>query len=233
MNVQSMHWVKRGAALGLALGLTAGFAAAAVAQSLSGQAYGAYVNTALGSVSQSPIAVLPYISGTDGDMASAQADGLSVGGALSSDFLNSTTSGAIGAAETGAQSVATVADISILGGLIIAKEVIANATSSSTADGAASNGNASSFEDLVVNGVSVTVGDAALAPNTRMDLPGVGYVVLNEQIPTGDGVTSSGLTVNMIHVVEQSPILGLLGQVIGYQTVGEIIVGSASSSVGP
>ena len=41
------------------------------------------------------------------------------------------------------------------------------------------------------------------------------------------------MTVNMIHVFEQSPILGLLGQVLGYQTVGEIIVGSATSSVGP
>ncbi len=64
-----------------------------------------------------------------------------------------------------------------------------------------------------------------------MDLPGVGYVVLNEQSVTGDGVSTSGITVNMIHVVLQQPILGILGQVIGYQTVGNIIVGSASSSV--
>jgi len=63
------------------------------------------------------------------------------------------------------------------------------------------------------------------APKKRMDLPGVGYVVFNEQIPTGDGVTSSGITVNMIHVVLQQ--LGLFG----YETTGEIIVGSASSGV--
>jgi hypothetical protein len=37
------------------------------------------------------------------------------------------------------------------------------------------------FDDLVVNGVPVTVGDAAVAPNTRFPLPGVGYVILNEQ----------------------------------------------------
>jgi len=29
----------------------------------------------------------------------------------------------------------------------------------------------------------------------------------------------------------QQPVLGLLGNVIGYQTIGNIIVGSASSSV--
>src|SRR6266511_3971100 len=50
-------------------------------------------------------------------------------------------------------------------------------------------------------------------------------------IVTGDAETTSGITVNMIHVVLQQPILGILGQVIGYQTVGNIIVGSASSSV--
>jgi len=32
--------------------------------------------------------------------------------------------------------------------------------------------------------------------------------------------------------VLQQPILGLLGQVVGYRKVGEIIVGSAQSRVG-
>jgi hypothetical protein len=60
--------------------------------------------------------------------------------------------------------------------------------------------------------------DASPAPNTRRSLPGVGYVVLNERAATG-----TGLTVNMIHVVLQD--------FLGRQT-GEIIVGSATSSVG-
>ena len=110
-----------------------------------------------------------------------------------------------------------------------AETSVATVTSSRTADGAVSNANGSTFENLVVAGVPVTFGDGAVAPNTNMDLPGVGYVVLNEQIPSGDGVTSSGMTVNMIHVYLQSAG-GLLG---GATTTGEIIVGSASSSVGP
>jgi hypothetical protein len=228
MKLMRMDWVTRWAAFGLVVGLTAGFAATGTAQSVSGAAYGAYANTPLGSVSQSPLAVLPYTSGTDGNIATAQADALGAGGALSSDFLSSMTSGAIGATEAGAQSVASVGDINILGGLITAKEVIATVTSSRTASGATSNANGSSFEDLVVAGVPVTTGDAAVAPNTQMSLPGVGYVVLNEQIPTGDGVTSSGLTVNMIHVYLQSAG-GLLG---GVTNTGEIVVGSASSAVG-
>jgi len=219
--------------LGLVVALAAGAAATGVAQSISGQAFGVFVNTPAASQAQAPLAVLPAISGTDGDIAHADADVLGVPNTLSSSFLNSTATGAIGTAEASAQSVASVAQVNVLGGLITASEVIATVTSTRGASGAASNANGSTFENLVVAGVPVTSADATVAPNTQRSLSGVGYVVLNEQIPTGDGVTSSGMTVNMIHVFEQSPILGLLGQVLVYQTVGEIIVGSATSSVGP
>jgi hypothetical protein len=70
----------------------------------------------------------------------------------------------------------------------------------------------------------VTVGDAAVAPNTQLALPGVGYVVLNEQTVSGDGVTTTGITVNMIHVVLQDALTGA--------KTGEIVVGSATSLVG-
>jgi hypothetical protein len=217
-----MHGVSCLAALGLAVGLTAGLAVAGNAQSVSGRAYGAYVNTPTASLEQSPLAVLPYVAPSGGDMATASADALSAGGALSSEFLNSTTSGAIGTTVATAQSTATVADISILSGLITAQEVIAVAASGRDGTSAWSNSTGSTFENLVVNGVAVTTGDAAVAPNTRISLPGVGYVVLNEQIRSGDGVTTSGITVNMIHVVLTDPL--------GAKT-GEVIVGSATSSV--
>ncbi len=233
MNRMKMHWVNRLAVLGLVVGLTAGFAVAGVAQSVGGQAFGTYVNTPLASSGQSPLAVLPAVSGTDGAEADAEGSTQNIANALSSDFLNSITSGQIGPAEAGAQSTASAASINILSGLITADEVVANVMSSAGQSGAFSNADGSTLTNLVVAGVPVTSGDAGVAPNTQLPLPGVGYVVLNEQIPSGDGVTSSGLTVNMIHVVEQVPILGLLGQILGYQTVGEIIVGSASSSVGP
>ncbi len=233
MNRMKMHWVNRLAVLGLVVGLTAGFAVAGVAQSVGGQAFGTYVNTPLASSGQSPLAVLPAVSGTDGAEADAEGSTQNIANALSSDFLNSITSGQIGPAEAGAQSTASAASINILSGLITADELVANVMSSAGQSGAFSNADGSTLTNLVVAGVPVTSGDAGVAPNTQLPLPGVGYVVLNEQIPSGDGVTSSGLTVNMIHVVEQVPILGLLGQILGYQTVGEIIVGSASSSVGP
>ncbi len=229
MRVINQDWMQRLAALGLAVGLTVGFVSVGIAQSVGGQAYGAYANTPTGSLGQSPLAVLPSVSGTDGDVAWGEADAENVSGVLTSSFLNTITSGALGSAESGAQSVATLGSTSLLNGLIQATGITAMSTSSLTSSGATSNANGSTLENLVVNGVQVTSGDGTVAPNTNIALPGVGYVVLNEQIPTGDGVTSGGITVNMIHVYLQSAG-GLLGEAT---TTGEIIVGSASSSVGP
>ncbi|MDQ3996549.1 MAG: hypothetical protein M3303_05975, partial [Gemmatimonadota bacterium] len=115
-----------------------------------------------------------------------------------------------------AQSVSELEAVSILNGLIRAENVTAIASSYQNSAGAASNADGSGFVNLVVNGLAVP---ANVAPNTRVDLPGVGYVVLNEQTRTGDGVSTSGITVNMIRVSQ-------LGG-------GEIVVGSASSSVKP
>jgi hypothetical protein len=227
MNSLRTHWVNRLAAIGLVVGLTVGFAVAGAAQSVTGQAYSTYVNTPVATSGQSPLAVLPAVSGTDGALAHAEGSALNVPNALSSAFLNSVTSGELGTTEAGAQSTASAADINILNSLITADEVVANVMSSRTASGAVSNANGSTFQNLVVAGVRVTSGDGPVAPNTNITLPGVGYVVLNEQIPTGDGVTSSGVTVNMIHVYQQTVGAG------GPTTIGEIIVGSATSAVGP
>ncbi|PYO98485.1 MAG: hypothetical protein DMD60_04125 [Gemmatimonadetes bacterium] len=238
MNSKSMHWVNRLAAIGLVVGLVAGVTAAGSAQSVGGQAYSTYVNTPLGTSGQSPLAVLPAVSGTDGAEADAEGSALNVAGAMSGDFLNSITSGEIGPAEAGAQSTSSAASVNILNGLITADEVVANVMSSAGQSGAFSDAAGSTVTNLTVAGQSFS-GDQAVAPNTNISLPGVGYVVLNEQIPSGDGVTSSGLSVNMIHVYLQSLVGGipnpLTGQSLGgtLQTTGEIIVGSATSSVGP
>src|SRR5437016_14195880 len=98
MNGNSMHWVNRLAALGLVVGLVAGLAAVGNAQSVGGQAYSTYVNTPLGYSGQSPLAVLPAGSGTDGAMAEAEGSALNVAGGLPSDFLNSIRPGENGAA---------------------------------------------------------------------------------------------------------------------------------------
>jgi len=220
------------ATLTLFIGCAALLAPVAQAQSVSGQAYGAWVQSPLGT-QQSALAVLPEGTASDGAMVDDAADGMSVPGTLTTEALTGTTSGAIGDAAA-AQSVATVFNVNLLNGLITASSLTATVSSTSNGAQATSNALGSTLADLVVNGVQVTSGDGAIAPNTRMNLAGVGYVVLNEQLLTGDGVRSSGLTVNLIHVYLQSVTGGgctPLGCVPGVlTTTGEVIVGSATSN---
>jgi len=210
-----------GVTLWLLNGVTAALAPVTAAQSVSGKAYGALVQGP-GGTQQSALAVLPAVSLADGAMADSDADSLNVPGTITTEALTGTTSGSIGDAAA-AQSVATVFNVNLLNGLITASSLTATVSSTTNGVQATSNALGSTLGDLVVNGVHVTWGDRAVAPNTRMNLPGVGYVVLNEQRRTGDGVRTSGLTVNLIHVYLQSLILGVL------KTTGQIIVGSASS----
>ena len=175
------------------------------------ESFGIAVSTA--TINQkAPSAVLP----AGGTMAQDQASDVTVASMVTAQDAFAIVSGD-GADASDAVSSATLGKVSILNGLITANGVVAMATSTINT----SNADGSSLANLVVNGVQVS----DPAPNTRMDLPGVGYVVFKEQIPTGDGVTSSGITVNMIHVVLQQVGLG------GAQTTGNIIVGSASSGV--
>ncbi|HEY3279121.1 MAG TPA: choice-of-anchor P family protein [Gemmatimonadales bacterium] len=187
------------------------------------ESYGVAVSTP--TVNQkTPYAVLP----AGGDMAQDQGQSVAVPGLVTAaDLFAIATGDADESYGSNAVSSATLGAVSLLNGLISADGIVAIASSTIGGGLTGSDAEGSSVANLVVNGTSV----ADPAPNTRMDLPGVGYAILNEQTLTGDGVSSSGITVNMIHVVLQEPILGLLGQVIGYQTVGNIIVGSATSSV--
>ena len=195
----------------LALTLLAG---AVQAQTVTGKAFGTYVNAA-GVTSQSPVATLP----SSGGMATGQADAFGVAGAVDASWLNAVTTGAVDNKKSGAQSTSELEQVSAAGGAITADIVTAVATAYFGQFTGGSDGEGSGFTNLVVNGEAITT---EVAPNTRVGLPGVGYAILNEQLQTGNGVTSYGVTVNMIHVVLQNAL--------GLRT-GEIIIGSASSSV--
>ncbi len=222
MNTSITKYWNRLAGVGLVTLLTAGFATVTAAQSPAGAAYCTYVQTPVASSGRTALVVLPAVSGTDGSEADASGGTLNLPGALSAEFLKTITTGALGTAESGAQSTSSAENIDVLGGLITADGLVANVRTRVAGGVAVSDADGSTFSNLVVAGVPVTSGDGAVAPNTRINLAGVGYVVLNEQLRSGDGASTSGLTVNMIHVY----LKGLLGA-----TTGQIIVGSASSSV--
>ena len=194
------------------------FSAARVAAQtpyVSGQGYAAVVNLATGT-QQFAGAALP----AEGGMVDADLDAAAVASTLTASTLNSITTGMADSAVGSAQTSAEAADVSILNGLITARQVLGVAASYVNQRAAGSGADGSALLDVVVNGVSFA---GTPPPNTRIDLAGVGYVVLNEQTPTGNGVTTSGISVNMIHVVLRNALTGL--------TTGEILVGSATSAV--
>src|SRR5882724_8563248 len=223
MNQQIRQFVASLAALGLVVGLTTGNAGAwnfAPANSVSGEAFGvlvkASVNAAEVTVGPTPYVVLP----PDGGMVSERVLRIAVPNVAASSTLEVVTTGSIGPAAATAQSSATVERANLLNGLVTAQLVVA--MSSSTADGstAGSTAEGSTLIGLSINGSAPV--DVTPPPNTTIPIPG-GAVILNEQIFDGDGVHTSALTVNMIHVTLNDPVTGTI-------TV-DIVVSSAHSDV--
>ncbi|PYO69036.1 MAG: hypothetical protein DMD37_08300 [Gemmatimonadetes bacterium] len=211
MNIDNFRRAVLIVGLALPMSWTAGSVAAQTARS-----YGVKVSTPTINQTASS-AVLP----PGGDMVTNSGQSIVVGSLVTAQDAFAIVTGDADATDgSNAVSSATLGAVSLLSGLITADGVVAVASSTIGGNATGSDAEGSSLANLVVNGESVSYP----APNTWMALPGVGYVVLNEQIPTGDGVTTSGITVNMIHVV-------LLDALTGVQT-GEIIIGSASSAVG-
>ena len=227
-------------AAGLWAGAALPLAVAAAQNSVAGEAFGASVNSAAAAQGKTPLAVLvpdsgvvtaeqPSLTVTSAVIGGVLAAGLLPGGtlgsssnALSTGPLGSTSAGVVGENAASSESNTVVQNVNILSGVVTATRVGANAASASNGIQATSNAAGSAIWDLAVNGVFM--GDVQPAPNTRINVPGVGAVILNEQVPSGDGVHTSGLQVNMIHVVQLDPVTGA--------KTGDIIVGSATSSVG-
>src|SRR5713101_8738987 len=189
MDLRMRHYVSSLAAIGLLVGSTN-----AHSNSVSGEAFGISVNAAGVRVGPTPHVVLP----PDGGMVRDQLLGIAVPNLAASTTLGVVTTGSIGPNTASAQSSATVEQVNLLNGVVAAKLVVA--MSSSTADGstARSTAEGSTLIGLSINGSTPV--DVTPSPNTTIPIPG-GAVILNEQTFEGDGVHTSALTVNMIHVV--------------------------------
>jgi hypothetical protein len=184
-------------------------------QRVGGEAYAAFVQTSTATLAKSPLATLDPTEGlTSADVAS-----ISVPGVLTAESASAIASGVVGENAATSQSSSTLQNVNILGGLITAKAVVSMASAAATRATAASNSAGSTLAGLMINGVSF--GDVAPEPNTRIELPGVGAVILNEQVAGGDGLATTKLTVNMIHVVLREALTGA--------HAGDVIVASSTS----
>jgi hypothetical protein len=212
MDSRMLHVLRSSLAALALLGTLTLFPDVAQAQwRVSGTGFGSSVRT-LGGTTQSPVAALP----ADGGYATGESQTFGVPNVVDARWLTAVTSGTVddGSGPASAQTVSEVENVNVLNGLVRAAIVTAIASSYAGSDGAGSNADGSGFVNLVVNGTHITTD---VAPNTRIDIPLVGYVVLNEQVRSGDGASSTGIKLNMIHVRLLSG--------------GEIILASASSSV--
>ena len=189
----------------------------AVAQAGSGAGQGA---AAIVTTSTGPQLFASVMLSGSGGMADSELATVAVPGTFYADGLASITTGQFDQTLVSATTTAQAENVSVLNGLITAEAVLAVATSYANGVTATSEANGSALVGLVVNGVSF--GDVPPAANTQVTLPGVGYVVLNEQIPVGDGIHNIGLTVNMIHVYLTDPASGT--------PTGDIVIGMAKSA---
>jgi hypothetical protein len=162
----------------------------------NGEAFSTRVRLAGGTLLSGPSALASVGCTTQGGITSHNsAASISVPGILSSGTAdNNVSTAAVGGVHS-THSTSTIQNVSLLGGLISADALTADATTSW--DGSAFNfQDGSTFANLVVAGQSLGVN---VTPNSRIDLAGLGHVVLREQSRNVTG-SSARQSINMIHV---------------------------------
>jgi hypothetical protein len=118
------------------------------------------------------------------------------------DTADATSSGGVDTATTQSR----VADVGMLGGLITADTVTSRATVTHDSNGFDVSAHGTRFANLKVAGVPIPI---TVPPNTKIALPGIGSVTLNEQVADVRAKKAT-LTVNAIHVdVTEDNALGI------------------------
>ncbi|MDQ4076277.1 MAG: hypothetical protein M3220_08520 [Chloroflexota bacterium] len=161
--------------------------------------------------------------GSGGETKSNTIDSVSVDNILSIETGTTTAYGDNLSTGAVVRTTATAEGVSLLDGLIQADLVKAVAESSAGAHKPTSSTEGSTFVNLRIAGVTV---DANVAPNTRVELPGLGYVVLYERSLL-NGSSRTEARVKMIHVFITTE--NLLGLPVGT----EIVVSSALTTATP
>lgn len=170
---------------------------ARVRGSFSGAAYGTSANGVAGPagarLGRSAYVPCPC-RGTDGRRITNFVDSFD-GGIVRADavFSSSRAEKADGSARVRTSN--RIAGLDAFDGLVTADAVRAVATTAARRVRIRAHGRRSSFEGLVVDG---TPFPADVAPNTRVDVAGLGHVTLNEVVKSGDGKARRRVSVNMV-----------------------------------
>lgn len=179
-------------------------AAPAAVGTFNGTAYAAFVQTPgnLANVGPLfPVGIGCAVASQSGNaVGNLTALGLSSAGTAvdSVAITNSATSGsAIASSE--------IAGLSLLGGAITATSIRSEAETQADTTTALSTNN-STFTNLVIGGVPIV---ANPAPNTKVNLPGIGTVTVNEQVGPVNSANASSITTIALDVSITTPVFSL------------------------
>jgi hypothetical protein len=194
-----------------------GYSRTDVKAELGGQAYAASALTTTDLI-KNRVGRAAYVvvgcEGTGGKVRTNNVNSLDVGQTLSSGTGTTSAYGKQLATGGEAKTTATVEDLSLLNGLITADAVKAVAQDKLSDGQRTSSTEGSGFVNLIVGGILVPL-DAA--PNTRLSLPGIGYVIVNEQkVPTSPTSTAR-VQVNGLRIVINK--VNALGLPVGTQII--------------
>ncbi len=132
----------------------------------------------------------------------------------------SVASASLGGGSSSSTAMAAVNNLSLLQGLVTADAVQSVSSSISGPGGFSVSSTGTIFTNAKVLGLPILVN---VKPNTHITLPGIGFVILNEQFSVVNANRAT-LTVNAIHIkVDEANVLGLP---VGTQ----LVVASAQSS---
>lgn len=157
---------------------------------------------------------------------------------LSTGLIENTTAGNVSSSSAHSESSSTVHNLNVLNGLVTATTIRSKSTSDGNGSSATSTDAGTFANQLTVAGVlyqqsefvpnttvAVNASISAIINGLPVNIPVNGTVVINEQIPGGNGATSSSLTVNFLHVNVSGSVAGLI------TLNANIVVASATSIV--
>ena len=186
---------------------------------VGGESYGLAIGVPSRPVDGAPYVQLPPEGGSAVDFSAGT--GVGIGGDVGSvDSIRVTTGGGLTGDGATVRSTAEIGLIELFAGLVRATNVEVVASSTLQGGRAFSSGS-TNFSSLTVAGLDYT----DPAPNTRVELPGVGYVVLNEQLVGGDGQFTASIIVRALRLQVTETI------VLDVPQGTEFVVANASSGV--
>lgn len=187
--------------------------------SIGGQAYGLSSTSQGSSASQGTglvsLAQLPCAGGSDQN-SPAGSSYPSIG---STGVLAANASGQITSTKSTATTSASVQNINLLAGLIHGNQI--RATAAANWNGSGSGSAVTNLTNVTILGLPVAASPAA---NTKLSLPGLGYVILNEQ-------TSSSSASGVTESVNAMDIVVTATNAFGLPIGTHIILGHADASI--